>query len=254
MPRRPQRRARPFVDQSLNERRSQFVSVGWRIRQDPNGKGLFTSPHMLPGGRYQGEILCPDEPSSHARFLFLSERHAKQGFLFHAQAHHVMSEAVRWVEAHMHDRIRTTLTAEEHALAYPEIRWKRMDNGVMEMDRDPVAVFDRLGSVTRYGLYARHLREALDLLPPISLGARLDRNYTVGIGAHFTVDEATVNLDAIERTIQDFRRRGEVEFISRQIERDDPVWGPRIRQTIEEQASFWDEVERKEKQGQRGLF
>lgn len=244
-------RSRPFkafIHQKRRLRRQKFVALRWLIKQDPNGRGVFMSDHMLPGGTYRGEAVLANEKSSWADFYFLGEAQASLGFFFNATVRSVVMSAVDWAEDYAYDRIKETLSEEEYALAYPPLQWIESETKrwrVFKPSRDHI--FERLGGVTIAGLRAVFLREAKEHLPPQPIGCVLDREYAYGIGALFVAAEEIVGLDCLDRLVADFRRHGETDYVQEEIARTDPVWGPRFREAIEDLACTWDRIDARDR-------
>lgn len=98
----------PFIQRTRRHRRNRFVSERWKIRTDPDGKGLFRCRHLLPGTpRWQEEGL-EELTQTHADVRFLSRHFERDGRLYLGRLatveHQVGVLLEQWVESQL-DRI-----------------------------------------------------------------------------------------------------------------------------------------------------
>ena len=78
------------------------MSLRWKIRQDPNGRGVYTCHHMMNGGLYDGEVYQAEGDSHWHDFRFLSRRLAREGVVYTATGlewYHSFARATAQAEA-----------------------------------------------------------------------------------------------------------------------------------------------------------
>lgn len=243
------RRYTPYQDKPRSFRRDRFVSLRWKIAQDPNGRGVFTSKHMLNGGVYDGQVYEAPGDSHWNDLRFLSKKHAQEGRVYTATVRTALLAALDWAENFAWEKEQATLTPEEYALAHPPLEFVPAGRGLYELKSHPEAVFHRFGPtpITAWGLRSRFLREAFEQIPPIHPQCTLDRNYKTGLGAHFIVDQPFLTIDRLADLVHAFWERGEVPY------QDAPVdFSPRhpenhqaLRQMIDAVAQHWDKMDQR---------
>ena len=242
----PLHRFTPFLDKPRGFRRDRFVALRWKIRQDPNGRGVYTCRHMMNGGLYDGEVYQAPGDSHWHDFRFLSRRHARQGVVYTATVRTALMAALDEAEEYAWNKEREVLTPEEYATAYPPPEWSPAGRGLYTMKPRTLPTFEHLGGVTTWGLRARFLREALDHLPVIRPYCRLDRQYKTGLGAIFVVDAPRLTIDSLATLVEDFWDRGEVAYQDTPVDFSpaNPVNHQALRAMVEETAQSWERMDR----------
>lgn len=244
------RSARPtFFDRSRGERRDRFVSLRWTINQDPNGRGVFTSHHLMDGGLYEGERYA-GPGSQWNDFRFLSRAHARAGLVYSATVRTLRMTMFQAAEQYAWEEEERLLTPEEFALAHPPLRFIPCGRGQVELADDPDAVFERHGGLSAWGIRAHALRQAPAHLEALSPSCRLDRAYRSGLGAIFIADLPEITIDNLAGLVRDFWDRGETAYQGAPIASDDPSVGPWLAQAIENTAQGWERMD----QCARGLL
>lgn len=245
--RNPDRRFTPYLDKPRGFRRDRFVALRWKIAQDPNGRGVFTSHHMLDGGTYDGQIYHAPGESHWNDLRFLSQKHARAGLVYTATVRTALMAALDWAEDYAWEQERTTLTEQEYAAAHPPLEFIPAGRGLYTLKSPPDAVFDRFGSepITAWALRARFLREALEKLPPIHPQSTLHRHYKTGLGVHFIVDEPALTIDSLARLVESFWDRGEVAYQDPAVDfsQAHPQNHQAVHAMIEAVAQHWDKMD-----------
>lgn len=243
---RPLHRFTPFLDKPRGWRRDRFVSLRWKIRQDPNGRGVYTCHHMMHGGIYDGEIYQAPGDSHWHDFRFLSHRHAREGMVYSATVRTALMAALDELEDAAWNKEREVLTSEEYALAHPPIEWLPAGRGLFTMKDREEATFERFDGLTAWGLRARFLREALDHLPTIHPSCRLDRQYQSGVGAIFVVDSPRLTIDSLAALVEDFWARGEAPYQDAPVDFSvaNPANHQALRTMVDETAQSWERMDR----------
>lgn len=101
----------PFIQQTRRHRRNRFVSERWKIRNDPDGQGVFRCRHLLPGTpRWEQEGL-EGLTQSHADIRFLSRRFAKEGRVYLGRISTVEHQVLLLLEQRFEEEIDRRVSA-----------------------------------------------------------------------------------------------------------------------------------------------
>lgn len=207
-------RTTSFAKQSHHYRRGATVSLGWRIRTDPNGRGIFTTHDILPGSREWGEAPA----SSHCQWadaLFLKTGQQPAMF-FNAT---IRTLALVWAEgiiAAAEDAIDAAISTDDANEARLRSFSRRLPGGGCEMIFAPAKRLASLGGLTREGAIAGWLREHWETRGDIFVprqSAKLCREYGYGVGLNLVTGERALSLDGVVAAIACFRSYGEQDYI-----------------------------------------
>lgn len=213
---RAQERKPTFLQLSRQVRRSRTVSLGWRIRTDPNGAGVFTSRDILPGSReWPGEPPGAWAPHAWADFYFLSRKPKRCGLFYNAYAKTAWEQACGDIEEMAQAAVEAMMTPEDLEATRLRAFSKPRADGGSEMIFAPDRGADSLGGLTRQGAQAQWLRERWDQLATlveVKTNAVLDTDYQHGVGLHLIVPDRSVDTRTIPLIIERFLDRGEVAF------------------------------------------
>jgi hypothetical protein len=207
--RQAQRRFVPFTDLPRRERRDRTVALGWRIRSDANGAGVFTSHDILPGSREWPE--SKGGVAHWADVFFLAQGRQPTAY-FNATVETVaMVWANRLIEL-AETAIAAQMTAADEERSRPQAFSKRLPGGHSAMIFGPHTGLASLGGLTVEGAQAAWLRERWDARATlVSMGetARLEPGYRSGIGLTLITAEPNLTVSAVARAIAVYRSRGE---------------------------------------------
>lgn len=225
----------PFMDQPRAKRRDRVASLNWRIRTDPNGRGVFYTHAILPGSR-ELPLVDPDgHPNLNfwANFYFASMRPLREGRLFYATAQTVAKQAVDVLLEMAKTHVDHQLTPVDRRNQRPRYSYTRLKNGGMEMTSTTHPRLESLGGLTVGGAKAKWLRQHwndLETLVALHPHARFDLSYSQGIGVLFLVDEDSLDCQTIPALIERFRRGGEQPYEDPAV--DLKKHGQRLRQLL----------------------
>lgn len=229
-----------YAERSRSQRWDAYVSLRWRIARDPNGRGIFTSHQVLPGGRYDNGdafITVPkDDASSWADITFLSRRRAGGGWFYNTTVRTAAMALADAAEGEMFDRVHDMLDEGERALAFQRPEFVRRGR-YYEMLPPPRPVLARYG-MTVQGLYA----EALDAIVregtvEVTTGGHFEEDYVYGQGLTLTVDEDNLCIDTLARVARAFLDGGEQEGGER-LALGSSTAGEKAKATLAQSAAF----------------
>lgn len=234
----------PFLEKPRSWRRDRFVSLRWKIANDPNGRGVFTSQHMMDGGIYNGQRYERGVDSHWCDFRFLSRAHAQHGLVYTATVSTALMKAVDWAEEYAWNQERAALNEDEFALAHPAIEFVPCGKGLYTMKSGVDPVFERFGGVSAWGLRARFLREAIDRIPPVAPSCQLKRHYKTGLGAWFITANPSITIDNVAEMIEQFWARGEVPYEDEAIDFSQGSSNhDALARMINDQACAWERMD-----------
>ncbi len=104
-------RPTPFVHRSRRHRRDRFVSERWKIRNAPEGQGLFRCRHLLPGTPAWEQQGLEGMTQSHADIRFLSRRFAREGRIYLGRLSTVEHQVLVLLEQRFEEEIDRRVTA-----------------------------------------------------------------------------------------------------------------------------------------------
>lgn len=233
----------PFLDLPRVKRRDKAASLNWRIRSDPNGRGVFTTHEILPGSREWPLLDAQGHRniSLWASFLFMSQAPLREGRFFNATAHSVLYKAFEQLEDQAEAAVLTRVPDTEKALLERRHFFQDHPDGSVSMVSAPASGLPSLGGLTRAGAQAAWLRERWDDLEDlvhIQPGVALDFSYGHGIGVSFVVDQPWVDTETIPGIVEQFRQRGEQEYTEQAV--DLKKYAQPLRELMETLLWRWD--------------
>lgn len=195
----------PFVELPRHKRRAAVVRLGWKILQQTDGRGFWTD-HLMDD---------PEDPHRVHGWVDVYFLGADRFTLWNAEFITTSLAVEDVIREHAFSAANAQLSPEEieseFAMAWQTV--PRKHPGAMRM-RQWVQRPDRF-----YPQFdGRSFRQECDRLeahylatdpPAIKERFTIDPSYAHGIGLHAVVNEANLNVAAIERTIQRFRDLGE---------------------------------------------
>lgn len=234
-----------FVEKPRSWRRDRYVALRWKIANDPNGRGVFTSQHMMDGGIYDGKRFDRGGDSHWCDFRFLSQAHARDGLVYTATVRTALMKAADWAEDYAWEKERETLTEEEHAAAYPRLEFITCGRGEYTLKSHDDPVFERLDGLSVWGLRARFLRDALAIVPPVSPSCEFKKHYKTGMGVWFVTGNDSVTIDNLAGLVEDFWVRGEIAYEDEAIDfsPNNPAQHAKLTEMINAQASSWERMD-----------
>lgn len=237
----------PFQDRPRSQRRSETASVGWRIRNDPNGKGVFTTSVILPGSREyplyndQGER----ELNFWASFLFRSTQPLRAGVFYNATVTSVIQVAVETILEMAEEAVEANMTPEDAKRSRRTVFQKKTKHGT-EMILAPEQPLESLGGLTESGAQAQWVREHWDrftTLVAVHPKVEFVPGYENGFGLNLVTDLATVDTETIPTIVARFQQRGEIEHTDAAVDLTPHI--PTIHRLLETHLWSWDGEEAK---------
>ena len=215
--RRLRRRGRPhiaFADRTRRQQRRMAVRISWRIKQDPNGLGLFTTHQVLPGSA-EWPMSEPGPwatASQWADFYVMSQRPLRQAVFFNCVATTVAMETASRLEKDVEDSVLARVAPEDLPLTRLTVYSRRTRTG-SEMIFAPARPIPSLGGLLLDQARAAAMRTRLTQpIVACPIGVTLDHDYSHGVGAHMICDVRSIDLHSLPLIIADFRARGEQSF------------------------------------------
>lgn len=212
---RRRRHDRPvFDDLPKHHRRSQAVSIGWRIKTDPNGRGVFLTHDYLPGSldwpvSEGGQVHWAD-------IFFLSAAGARTGIIYNATIHTLVMRLAETIEEKVEEAVDAMLSDEDRVKSQTRMFLRKIPGkSLSETLFAPRQALASLGGLTLEGGRAKWLREHWDQLASLAtLGesAKILPGYTYGTGLSLTTAQSNLTAQAVVEAITDFRARGEQEY------------------------------------------
>lgn len=207
-----------FLELSRVERRKMAASIGWKIRSDANGRGVFTSRQVIPGS-----TDYPLEPGEKGAgwvdFCCLSAQPLRMGIFYNGYAKTVVMDIVDQIETLAEKAAESLLSEEEKTHDRPRMFSKKTKSG-SEIIFAPSPVFDVLGGMTTRGYSGQWILDRLDKIDTIVQvrpHARFLTDYAYGIGLEMLVASPGITVDSLAQEIQKFQNRGEIAY------EDDPI-------------------------------
>lgn len=203
---RPPRLPTPYLSRPLRFRRDRFVALRWRIRQDPDGRGVFACGHALPGTpTWYALGMGSDSRQSHADIRFLSREHARQGRIYRALVETVDQGVMEWLEdviqAELDGQLRSAGLSAHHAWStrgeLPALQ------ALAGRDNRPRTVMGWLAD--RWARVAQeHWRQA-----PVRLGVREIAPSPHAVLVSATLPVGNLTADALAQFVHEFQAGGE---------------------------------------------
>jgi len=189
------------------------VALGWRIRTDPNGHGVFHSHDILPGSQ---EWPIERGGVAHwADILFLAQGRQPDRFFnatLYTVAEQWAGELITMAEA----AVEAKLSAEDRERVKPRAYTSKPDRlGFISMVFAPHQGLASLDGLTEEGAKAQWLRahwEQRGTLVTVGERARFYGDYTYGVGLDLITAEPNLTTEAVVRAIEAFRARGEQPY------------------------------------------
>ena len=217
------RKSKRFINLKHSARKNMAVALRWKIRCATDGLGLFHARAILPGSA-EWEALCQrDEQlrainNMNASVKFLSRKHAKDGWLYHAEITSVPLAVFCRLDALIDQRIEALIKQAglSDKQVYPLWEWGAPTgygkNATYELLKSNYPVLDALGGRT---LIDCKIEEWNKLTPAnwndmLFESSCLRYDCPTGVDLDLTVPETYIDLNAIVRIIHRFIDGGEV--------------------------------------------
>ena len=209
-----------FVNQKRSTRADMTVALGWRVRNDVDGMGMFVTHQYIPGSvswvRDGGQI--DNMPIMHwADITFLSKRPKRFGIFYNTTISTVAQKTVDEIEDEAYDAVMAQLSDADKELHHQsmKLRWGTPKNGLVELKRNTKPKLDSLGGKTFEQARCAWMQNYLDN----ELSSRVvhqafetDRSYCYGVGLHIVLDAVTLNVDTISQAVATWWARDEIDF------------------------------------------
>lgn len=210
--RRREQRFTPFVALSRRAQRARVVTLGWRIRTDPHGEGVFFSHDILPGSRERPDPTL--RPTHYADVYFLAKG-PQPTVYYNATLRTLASIWTQRLIALAEAAVEARLSPEDAERALP-VAYTKPDGPFIEMVFAPPQGLASLDGLTVEGAQAAWLRahwEERGTLVQVGEEATLDPSYRDGLGLDLVTNEPTLSVAAVVRAIAAFRARGEQAYV-----------------------------------------
>lgn len=209
-----------FVDLPQKARRARAVSLGWRIRSDGQGRGVFFDANALPGWRWPENVEHHDGVVLSTNVWFLGQGH-RPDMVYRAQ---VVSVAELFTQSVL-DQAKAAVDAQVSTEDQAKKKRKRYhvphERGSERMITLPAHRLPSLDGKTYEGAQAAWVRSHWDHLATVAkastgvwvnpVGGPEESDNTRAIPLRIQTQEPNLSVDAMVRIIADFRAHGEAE-------------------------------------------
>lgn len=197
-----------FVNQKRRVRRTKAISQRWKITQDRNGGGVFTSDQYIPGSPDWEKAFGPlsaDSPTTHwADIYFMSNRPIRDGVFYNT--------TIVTIADHFKEEL------EEEAWEYADsLLSKDQQNDAWNFERGFNAkhpTFEEFGGRTHYGAQSQYMQKVLANIEQRSVyvSCTLNKEFCYGVGLDMVSDSPSLTMHSIIQDIERFRQLGEQDF------------------------------------------
>ena len=225
-----------FLQLTRTKRRKMTASVGWRIRSDANGRGIFTSHQVIPGS-FEYPLEPGEKGAGWVDFYCLSAQPLRMGIFYNGYARTVAMEIIDRMEELATAAAKALLSEEDRKADRPRAFRKRIRSGGSQMVFAPSPTFEALGGLTSRGFAGQWLLDHLDKIDEcisVRPHAHLKTDYAFGIGLEMLVASPGITVDSLAQEIEKFQLRGEIAY------EDEPIdltpYLPNARDHLEDSA------------------
>jgi hypothetical protein len=251
--RRPRIKPTRYIDLPRSRRRDRFVSLRYKISQDRDGHGVFTTRHVLPGSA-EWASMCEEDaglgklPNYHAEARFLSSVKAREGWLYHGD--------FRSIEMDVFDRLEQVVDARiDEILASAGLTSSDATSPLIfgppegfgskrtyRMLDTPWPRLDAFEGQTLFGARA----DVWAKLTPEQWGTarasfRLDFSCPSGVDLYAVVPDTNITLDTVAARIRQFLEMGEAPAEFDPVSIDAMV--PAVQAMIDRQIKSYRKIE-----------
>lgn len=219
-----------FVNQKRRVRRKKAISQRWKITQDRNGGGVFTSDQYIPGSPAWEKAFGPltaDSRTTHwAEIFFMSTRPIRNGVFYNTT---IVTIA---------DKLKEEL--ENEAWEYADsLLNKQQQNDAWNFGQGLNAkhpTFKEFGGRTHYGAQSQYMQKGLANIEKrtVYVSCTINKEFCYGVGLDMVSDSPSLTMHSIIQDIERFQQLGEKDFkLATDIDPHLPVIRALLRSSIE---------------------
>lgn len=201
-----------FVNQKRRVRRTKTIAQRWRITQDRNGGGVFTSDQYIPGSPDWVKEIGPineDSPTTHwADIFFVSTRPVRDGVFYNATIVTIADHLKGELEEEAWNHADGLLSKEQQDNAW------NFGKDFNDMKRGRHPTFKEFGGRTHYGAQSEYMKQVLATIEQrvAYVSCAIDLEYCYGIGLNMVSDSPSLTMHSIIHDIERFQQMGERDF------------------------------------------
>lgn len=201
-----------FVNQQRRTRRTKAIAQRWRITQDRNGGGVFTSDQYIPGSPDWEKAFGPlnaDSATTHwADIFFMSNRPIRDGVFYNA--------TIVTIADHLKDELEEEAWNYADSLLSPQQQdaaWN-FGGGLNGMLRSQHPTFEEFDGRTHYGAQSQYMQNVLANIEQrtVYVSCTIEKDYCYGVGLHMVSDSPSLTMHSIIQDIHRFQELGEQNF------------------------------------------
>lgn len=201
-----------FVNQKRRVRRTKAIAQRWRITQDRNGAGVFTSDQYIPGSPDWTKAFGPltaDSPTTHwADILFMSARPIRDGLFYNATIVTIADHLKEELEEEAWNHVDSLLNEQQQNNAW------NFSGEIPGLPAGRHPCFDEFEGRTHYGAQSQYMQKVLANIEqrPAFVSCTVDRAYRYGIGVTMVSDSKSLTMHSILHDIERFKQLEERDF------------------------------------------
>lgn len=215
------------------------MRAGNLIHSDGDGRGLFHSYGVLPGGRDAAEYGVERAATAHVSFL---PRGRGARFCFQATIKTAAMVCAAELERQANDAVAARMSAEEQEASRLRVFvGSKADRGGLRLRFSPPVGVPGLGGLTPEGAKAAWLRERWAqrlALAPVGESAAVEPVKNAICSVVLIVAAPNLTVDAVVHAIEGFRARGETAFVDAPLGAD--VLLPALDPLLQWRLLRWD--------------
>lgn len=201
-----------FFNQKRRVRRTKAISQRWRITQDRNGGGVFTTDQYIPGSPDWEKAFGPlnaDSPLTHwADIYFMSTRPIRDGVFYNATIVTIADHLKEELEEEAWEYADSLLSKDQQDEAW------NFNGGFNGMRRSQHPTFEEFGGRTHYGAQSQYMQNALANIEQRTayVSCTLNKEFCYGVGLDMVSDSPSLTMHSIMQDIERFQQLGEKDF------------------------------------------
>jgi len=201
-----------FINQKRRTRRTKAIAQRWRITQDRNGGGVFTSDQYIPGSPDWEKSFGPlnaDSATTHwADIFFMSKRPIRDGVFYNATIVTIADHLKEELEEEAWEYADSLLTPQQQDTAW------NFGGGLNGMRRSQHPTFEEFGGRTHYGAQSQYMQRVLAKIEErtVYVSCTIEKDYCYGVGVHMVSDSPSLTMHSIIQDIERFHQMDEHNF------------------------------------------
>lgn len=201
-----------FVNQKRRTRRTKAIAQRWRITQDHNGGGVFSTDQYIPGSPDWVKAYGPlteDSATTHwADIFFMSNRPIRDGVFYNATIVTIADHLKEELEEEAWNYADSLLSPQQQDAAW------NFGGGLNGMLRSQHPTFEEFDGRTHYGAQSQYMQNVLANLEQrtVYVSCTIEKDYCYGVGLHMVSDSPSLTMHSIIQDIHRFQELGEQNF------------------------------------------